>query len=73
VSVEPILASVRSDEDMLRNISNLKFVDHDITDEQLFPELAKEKYSSVESISNARAFIASSVNLYVDLKDLVIG
>jgi hypothetical protein len=31
--------------DMLGNNASLKFLDHDIIDEQPFPKLAREKYS----------------------------
>jgi hypothetical protein len=37
VSVAPVPTGVSSDEDMLGKISNLKFMDHDITDAHKFP------------------------------------
>jgi hypothetical protein len=42
--VAPVLVGVSSDEDMLRNISNLKFMDHDIMDTQKFLELDRDHY-----------------------------
>jgi hypothetical protein len=37
---------------MLGNISSLNFFDHDITDEQKFPELAREKYLCIKSVTS---------------------
>jgi hypothetical protein len=33
-----------SDEELLGKISNLKYMDHDITDAQKFPELERDQY-----------------------------
>jgi hypothetical protein len=38
---------------MLDKVSDLKFMDHDITDEKKFLELAREKYLCAKSISIA--------------------
>jgi hypothetical protein len=48
--IAPVPDGVSSDEDMLGKISSLKFMDHDITDAQKFPELAREKYLHTRSI-----------------------
>jgi hypothetical protein len=50
LSVAPVLVGVSSEGEMLGNISNLKFMDHDIIDAQKFPELAKEQYFRTRSI-----------------------
>jgi hypothetical protein len=42
--IAPVPKGVRKDEDMLGKVANLKFMDHDITDTQKFPELAKDQY-----------------------------
>jgi hypothetical protein len=43
VSVAPILVGVRSNEDMLGKISNLKFMDHDIMDTKKFLGLSRDR------------------------------
>jgi len=63
--VVPLVSHRMSREgDMLGNNIILKFVDHDITDEQPFPEMVREKYSCIASVSDARDHIASNINLY---------
>jgi hypothetical protein len=42
--IAPVLKGVRKDEDMLDKVANLKFMDHDITNTQKFPELARDQY-----------------------------
>lgn len=42
---------------MLGKIAALKFVDHNITDEQKFPELAKEKYLCAKSVPGIGAIL----------------
>jgi hypothetical protein len=42
--IAPVPKGVRKDEDMLNKVGNLKFMDHDITDMQKFPKLAKDQY-----------------------------
>jgi hypothetical protein len=56
--------------DMLGKNVSLKFLDHDITDEWPFMELAREKYSGTESVPDARARIASNINLYTEFNGL---
>jgi hypothetical protein len=48
--IAPVPPGVRIEGEMLGNIAGLKFMDHDITDEQKFPELAREKYLCTRSI-----------------------
>jgi hypothetical protein len=50
LSIAPVLTGVSSEEDMLGKISNLKFMDHDITDAHKFPELARDQYLCTRSI-----------------------
>jgi hypothetical protein len=50
LSIAPVPVGVSSDEDMLGKISNLKFMDHDITDTQKFPELARDQYLCTKTI-----------------------
>jgi hypothetical protein len=42
--------SVSVEGDMLGKVVSLKFVDHDITDEQKFLEIAREKYLCAKSV-----------------------
>jgi hypothetical protein len=42
---------------MLGIISTLKFIDHDIMDEQKFPELEREKYLCAKSILGTREIL----------------
>jgi hypothetical protein len=50
LSIEPVLTSVSSAEDMLGKIANLKFMDHDITDAKKISELAREQYLCTRSV-----------------------
>jgi hypothetical protein len=45
-----VLDGVSSDDDMLRNIFSLNFMEHDITNAQKFPELARKKYLHTRSV-----------------------
>jgi hypothetical protein len=40
--IAPVMDGVNSDKDMLGNISNLKFMDHDIIDAKQFPDLDRD-------------------------------
>jgi hypothetical protein len=42
LSIAPVQVGVSSDEYMLRKISNLKFMDHDIIGTQKFLDLARD-------------------------------
>jgi hypothetical protein len=42
--IAPVPKGVRKDEDMLGKVAKLNFMDHDITDMQKFPELARDQY-----------------------------
>jgi len=53
--VPPVPSRMSREGDMLGNTTILKFLDHDIIDEQPFPELAREKYSCAESVSDVEA------------------
>jgi hypothetical protein len=46
----PVPPGVSIEGEMLRKVVGLKFMDHDITDEKKFPELAREKYLHTRSI-----------------------
>jgi hypothetical protein len=50
LSIPSISHGVSREGYMLGNIVNLKFVDHDITNEQVFMELDREKYVCSESL-----------------------
>jgi len=40
--IAPVPIIIGSEEDMLEKVSNLKFMDHDITDTQKFSELDRD-------------------------------
>jgi hypothetical protein len=48
--IAPIPPGVSMEGEMLENITNLKFSDHDITKQKKFPELARENYLGTRSI-----------------------
>jgi len=48
--VPPVLPEMSREGDMLGKNVGLKFVDHDITNEQVFMELDREKYVCSESL-----------------------
>jgi hypothetical protein len=50
LGTSPVPPGVSIEGDMLGRLSSLKFMDHDITDEKKFPELAREKYLCTKSI-----------------------
>ena len=70
LEVPQVPPRVSREGNMLGKIVNLKFVDHDITDEQPFTELAREKKSDAESVSYIGARIAPNINLYKDFNRL---
>jgi hypothetical protein len=42
---------------MLSKVSGLKFMDHDITEEKKFLELAREKYLCAKSVLGTRVIV----------------
>jgi hypothetical protein len=57
LEASPIPPSVSVEGDMLGKVFSLKFVDHDITDEQKFLELAREKYLCTKSVPGIGAIL----------------
>jgi hypothetical protein len=57
LETSPVPPGVSIEGDMLDKVVSLKFMDHDITDEQKFPELAREKYLCTKSIPGTRAIV----------------
>jgi hypothetical protein len=48
--IAPVLTDVSREEYMLRKITNLNFMDHDIIDTQKFPELARDQYLCTKTV-----------------------
>jgi hypothetical protein len=58
----PVPPGVNMEREMPDNITILKFMDHDITDERKFLELAKEIYFFTRSIPRIRAILLETQN-----------
>jgi hypothetical protein len=57
---------------MLDKMAALKFVDHDIIDEQNFPELARDNYFCIRSVPGTREILLETKRWEIGLKKLGI-